>query len=98
VFCETCASTCDPFPAFAGVNHSQFAGGEEIKLAPDAPPLDLQPDVSHGEAVQQVRSHFTLLSRLDPTCDLSTVAMLGFFDRVLAAVAAMAFLHLCCCP
>lgn len=36
------------------MNHAQFASGQERKLFPDAPPLDLEPGVSHEEAVEQV--------------------------------------------
>lgn len=41
--------------AFAGMNHAQFASGEERKLFPGALPLDLNPDVDHDRAIEQVQ-------------------------------------------
>ena len=38
----------------AGLNHASFAAGQEKQLFPGAPALDLQPEVDHDTAVEQV--------------------------------------------
>ncbi len=45
-----------PLPP-AGMNHSQFGSGKERPLIPGAPQMDIDPDISHDDAVSAVRIH-----------------------------------------
>lgn len=45
-----------PLPP-AGMNHSQFGSGKERPLMPGAPQLDIDPDISHDDAVSEARIH-----------------------------------------